>query len=44
MAKEKKVHYIDTPKYTSTSDDDSSDDEEDISMLFKGLDKVKIDK
>jgi hypothetical protein len=29
MAKEKKVHVRDTPKYTTSSDDDSSDDEVD---------------
>jgi hypothetical protein len=39
MIKEKKVYSRDTPKYTS-----SSDDEEDMSMLFKGLDRTKIDK
>jgi hypothetical protein len=44
MAKEKGVYSRDTHKYTYSSDDDSSDYEEDIIMLFKGLDKVKIDK
>src|SRR5688572_16446923 len=39
MAKEKMLYSRDSPKYSS-----SSDDKEDISMLFKGLDKVKIDK
>jgi hypothetical protein len=39
MAKEKKVQSRDTPKYTS-----SRYDEEHMSMLFKGLDRVKIDK
>jgi hypothetical protein len=45
MAKEKKVHTRDTPKYTSSSDDESSDyDEIDYSDLFKGLDRSKVDK
>jgi hypothetical protein len=44
MAKEKKVHVRDTPKYTSSSDDDSSDDEVDYSSLFKGLDRAKVEK
>jgi hypothetical protein len=44
MAKEKKVHIRDTPKYTSSSDEESSDDEVDYSDLFKGLDRTKIDK
>jgi hypothetical protein len=39
MAKEKKVYSTETPKYTS-----SSDDEENISMLFKDLDRTKINK
>jgi hypothetical protein len=39
MAKKKKVHTRDTPKYTS-----SSDDEVDYSDLFKGLDRSKVDK
>jgi chromosome segregation ATPase len=39
MAKEKKVHIRDTPKYTS-----SSDDEVDYTDLFKGLDRTKVDK
>jgi hypothetical protein len=43
MAKEKKVHTRDTPKYTS-SDEESSDDEVDYSDLFKGLDRSKVDK
>jgi hypothetical protein len=43
MAKEKKVHTRDTPKYTSSSDEDS-DDNLDYSDLFKGLDRSKIDK
>jgi hypothetical protein len=45
MAKEKKVHTWDTPKYTSSSDEDFSDDDEiDYSDLFKGLDRSKVDK
>jgi DNA polymerase II large subunit len=44
MAKEKKVHVRDTPKYTTSSDDDSSDDELDYSSLFKYLDRNKVDK
>jgi hypothetical protein len=44
MAKEKKVHILDTPKYTTSSDDYSSDDEVDYSSLFKGLDRAKIEK
>jgi hypothetical protein len=44
MAKEKKVSVRDTPKYTTSSDDDSSDDEVDYTDLFKGLDRVKVDK
>jgi hypothetical protein len=44
MAKEKKVHIWDTPKYTTSSDDDSSDDEVDYTDLFKGLDRAKVDK
>jgi hypothetical protein len=44
MAKEKKVHTRDTPKYTSSSDEESSDDEVDYSVLFKGLDRSKVDK
>jgi hypothetical protein len=44
MAKEKKVHVRDTPKYTTSSDDDSSDDEVDYSSLFKGLDRAKVEK
>jgi hypothetical protein len=44
MAKEKKVHTRDTPKYTSSSDEESSDDEVDYSDLFKGLDRSKLDK
>jgi hypothetical protein len=43
MAKEKKVHTKDTPKYTSSSDEDF-DDELDYSDLFKGLDRSKVDK
>jgi hypothetical protein len=43
MAKEKKVHTRDTPKYTSSSDEDS-DDDLDYSDLFKGLDRSIIDK
>jgi hypothetical protein len=44
MAKEKKVHVRDTPKYTTSSDDVSSDDEVDYSSLFKGLDRAKVEK
>jgi hypothetical protein len=44
MAKEKKVHIWDTPKYTSSSDEESSDGEVDYSSLFKGLDRSKVDK
>jgi hypothetical protein len=44
MAKEKKVHIQDTPKYSSSSDEESSDDEIDFSDLFKGLDRSKVDK
>jgi hypothetical protein len=44
MAKEKKVHVRDSPKYTTSSDDDSSDDEVDYSSLFKGLDRAKVEK
>jgi hypothetical protein len=44
MAKEKKVHIRDTPKYTSSSDKESSDDEVDYSDLFKGLGRSKVDK
>jgi hypothetical protein len=44
MAKEKKVHIWDTPKYTSSSDEESSDDEVDYTDLFKGLDRNKVDK
>jgi hypothetical protein len=44
MAKEKKVHIRDTPKYTSFSDEESSDDEVDYSELFKGLDRAKVEK
>jgi hypothetical protein len=43
MAKEKKVHIRDSPKYSS-SDEDSSDDEVDYTDLFKGLDRAKVDK
>jgi hypothetical protein len=44
MAKEKKVHIRDTPKYTSSSDEESSDDEVDYTDLFKALDRAKVDK
>jgi hypothetical protein len=45
MAKEKKVHTQDTPKYTSSSDEELSDDDEiDYIDLFKGLDRSKVDK
>jgi uncharacterized protein YkvS len=43
MAKEKKVHIQDTPKYSSSSDEESSDDEVDYTDLFK-LDRAKVDK
>jgi hypothetical protein len=42
MAKEKKVHTRDTPKYTSS--DEESDDDVDYSDLFKDLDRSKVDK
>jgi hypothetical protein len=44
MAKEKKVIFQETPKYTTSSDDESSDDEVDYNDLFKGLDRAKVDK
>jgi hypothetical protein len=44
MAKEKKVRIRDSPEYSSSSDEDSSDDEVDYSSLFKGLDRVKVEK
>ena len=44
MAKEKKVHTRDSPKYTSSTDEESSDDEVDYTNFFKGLDKNKVDK
>jgi hypothetical protein len=44
MAKEKKVHIRDTPKYTSSSNEESSDDEVVYSNLFKGLDRAKVEK
>jgi hypothetical protein len=44
MAKEKKLHTQDTPKYTSSSDEKSFDDEVDYSDLFKELDRSKVDK
>jgi hypothetical protein len=44
MAKEKKVHIRDSPKYSSSSDEESSDDEVDYSSLFKGLDRAKVEK
>jgi hypothetical protein len=44
MAKDKKVHIRDTPKYTSSSDEESSHDEVDYTDLFKGLDITKVDK
>jgi hypothetical protein len=42
MAKEKKVHTHDTPKYTSS--DEESDDDVDYCNLFKGFDICKADK
>jgi hypothetical protein len=44
MAKEKKVSVQDSPKYSTSSDEESSDDEVDYSSLFKGLDRVKVEK
>jgi hypothetical protein len=44
MAKEKKVSTRNTIAYASSSDDKSSDDEVDYAILFKGLDRTKIDK
>jgi hypothetical protein len=44
MAKEKKVSGLDSPKYSTSSDEDSSDDEVDYSSLFKGLDRAKVEK
>jgi hypothetical protein len=44
MAKEKKVHIRDSPKYSSSSDEESSDNEVDYSILFKGLDRAKVEK
>jgi hypothetical protein len=42
MAKKKKVHTCDTPKYTSS--DEEPYDDMDYSDLFKGLDRSKVDK
>jgi hypothetical protein len=44
MAKEKKVHIRDSPKYSSSSDEESSDDEVNYSSLFKDLDRAKVEK
>jgi vacuolar-type H+-ATPase subunit H len=44
MAKEKKVHIRDSPKYSSFSAEESFDDEVDYSSLFKGLDRAKVEK
>jgi hypothetical protein len=44
MAKEKKVRILDSPKYSSSSDEECSDDEVDYSSLFKGLDRAKVEK
>jgi hypothetical protein len=44
MAKEKKVHIRDTPKYSYSRDEESSDDEIDYTDLFRGLDRSKVDK
>jgi hypothetical protein len=44
MAKEKKVHVRDSPKYSTSIDEESSDDEVDYSSLFKGLDRAKVEK
>jgi hypothetical protein len=42
MAKKKKVHTHDIPKYTSSTDEEC--DDVDYSNLFKSLDRSKIDK
>jgi hypothetical protein len=44
MAKEKKVNAQETHMYSTSSDEDSSADEVDYTSLFKGLDRVKIEK
>jgi hypothetical protein len=44
MAKKKKVHIQDTPKYSSSSNEEYFDDEVDYSNLFKGLDRAKVEK
>jgi hypothetical protein len=44
MAKEKKVSVRETPKYSTSSDEDSSDDEVHYTILFKGLDRTKVEK
>jgi hypothetical protein len=44
MAKEKKVCTRDSTTHDSSSDDESSDEEIDYSILFKGLDRTKVDK
>jgi hypothetical protein len=44
MAKEKKVSARNTSTCASSSDEESSDDEVDYSSLFKGLDRIKIEK
>lgn len=44
MVKERKLYPRNTKKYTSIGDEESNDDEDDISMLFKGLDRTKIAK
>jgi hypothetical protein len=44
MAKEKKVRIRDSSKYSSSTGEESSDDEVDYIDLFKGLDRVKVDK
>ena len=43
MAKENKVHTLDTPKYTSSSDEECDVDDVDYNNLFKGLDRAKVD-
>jgi hypothetical protein len=43
MAKEKKVHTQDTPKYTSSSGEESDNDIE-YSDILKGLDRSNVDK
>jgi hypothetical protein len=44
MVKERKLYPRNTKKYTSIGDEESNDDEDDISMLFNGLDRTQVDK